>query len=234
MRLASFAVRCERSFRFAASINVRKSTRTKKPTRHAVRSDATSIPSTNGEKKKGRRKLRAMEGEDDDLYTLGNLSQDDQTNGDINCEQIPRFIGQNGLLSQTRRVNETTTMCAFDDDYLLRPTCDPSPADDAPSSEPTDLDTHQIMPDTGIAEPMNFLGGADCEQMLCDIVEAADNDSLFTSLELTRDKPFETSSTLHNNNSIDYNDGIEDISNDGIDPPPSSSSPALSHFQLTT
>jgi hypothetical protein len=62
-------------------------------------------------------------------------------------------------------------------------------------------------------------------------MENNDNESLFTSLDITHDKTIETSS---NNSILNYNDCIEDITNDGIDPPPSSASPSLGHLSLIT
>jgi len=82
----------------------------------SVRSASTvssEIPSVIENKPKQKRKLRAIDAEDDDLYTLGNLSQTEMSIDD--CEQIPRYIGQNGILSQTRKTNETT-ITTFDDD----------------------------------------------------------------------------------------------------------------------
>ncbi|UJR31361.1 hypothetical protein I4U23_018855 [Adineta vaga] len=220
------------------SNNVRKSARTKKSTKYESALSLLSIPSTNGDQKKCRRKLRAMDGEDDDLFTLGNLSQTNHTNGDIDCEQVPRFIGQNGILSQTRKLNETTTLSTFDDDFTMKSQSQKTNIDETLSNHHfNENNTHTIVPDAPVAEPMNILedvSATEREQMYQDVVETDDNDSLFTSLELTRDKTQEPTSAVNNHSIINYNDCIEDISNDGVDPPPSSSSPNLAYFSLTT
>ncbi len=197
-------------------------------TQHQSTSSLTSIKSTNDDKKKGKRKLRAIDAEDDDLFTLGNLSQVNHANGDIDCEQISRYIGQNGILSQTRKNNETTTT---DDDFTIQLQSRKSKRGETILSEhPNDINT---ITESSIVEPMNILedgGSIDEEQIFQEIIENND-ESLFTSLDITRDKTIETNSTLNNNSIINYNDCIEDISNDGIDPPPS---PNLGHFPLTT
>jgi hypothetical protein len=201
-------------------------------TQHQSTSSLTSIKSTNDDKKKGKRKLRAIDAEDDDLFTLGNLSQTNHANGDIDCEQISRYIGQNGILSQTRKINETTT--TTDDDFTIQLQSRKSKRGETLttilSEHPNDINT---ITESSIVEPMNIFedgGSVDEEQIFQEIIGNND-DSLFTSLDITRDKTIETSSTLNNNSIINYNDCIEDISNDGIDPPPS---PKLGHFPLTT
>jgi hypothetical protein len=58
-----------------------------------------------------------------------------------------------------------------------------------------------------------------------------DTESLFASLDIPFDK---TTTILNNNSMMNYNDCIEDISNDGMDPPTSTSSPTIGQFSLTT
>jgi hypothetical protein len=70
--------------------------------------------------------------------------------------------------------------------------------------------------------------------MLENILENHDNESLFTSLEITHDRTIEINSISNNNSGLNYDNCIEDITNDGIDPPPSSSSINLDHIPLTT
>jgi hypothetical protein len=61
-----------------------------------------------------------------------------------------------------------------------------------------------------------------------------DTESLFASLDIPFDKTVETTTILNNNSIMNYNDCIEDISNDGMDPPTSTSSPTIGQFSLTT
>ncbi|CAF0825268.1 unnamed protein product [Adineta steineri] len=217
--------------------NVRKSTRSKKISQHESTSSFISTQSTNGTKTKGKRKLRAIDAEDDDLYTLGNLSQTINGNNDIDCEQISRYIGQNGILSQTRKTNETTiTTTTFEDDFSMKLQ---SKKDEILSTEfnqnsNDDATMTTATSDTSIDNSMNILGGnvttLDEVEVLREVMENNDNESLFTSIN----KTYETNTILNNNSIINYDNCIEDISNDGIDPPPSSSSPSLPHCSVIT
>lgn len=214
---------------------MRKSGRARKIKRFESSSSLISIPSTQSDQQKGRRKLRAKIGEDDDLFTLGNLSQTDHADGELDCEQVPRFIGQNGILSQTRKLNETTTLSTVDDDFTTKSQSQRTIVNetfvDYPSNDPP---THLPPPDASIAEPMNILGDvttAEREQMYKEIIENDDNESLLTSLDRTNEHhPM----TNNNNSLLDYHYCIEDISNDGTDLPPSSSSPSSTHIPLST
>jgi len=99
----------------------------------------------------------------------------------------------------------------------------------------TNLNTTNVeSPLTDAIRLDEYVDQIDEEQMFQDVIENNDNESLFTSLDITHNKTFETSSISNNNSIINYNDCIEDITNDGIDPPPSSSSPNFNHLSLTT
>jgi hypothetical protein len=214
---------------FSLAVNksngIRKSPRSKKPTHPPPTTSVISIQSTNDNKKKTKRKLRAIDAEDDDLYTLGNLSQLENSNDNPDCQQISRYIGQNGLLSQTRKINETT----YDDDFTITLHSRQSNRDKTKISN-TNRDTITIESDQTEGIPIDDdVCPIDEEQIFRDMMENHDPDSLFTSLER-----LETSPILNNNSSLNYDDCIEDITNDGIDPPPSSSSPNFDHLSLST
>ncbi|CAF4089864.1 unnamed protein product, partial [Rotaria sp. Silwood2] len=214
----------------------RKSIRSKKVIEHPSTSSVASTQSVNGNKKSTKRKLRALDAEDDDLYTLGNLSQIDNLNSDTNCEQIPRYIGQNGILSQTRKLNETSIN--VEDDFTIKLRSKKSNqklktklSNDSKISESSIGDSLTIIEDVGRIH----------QEFLKDMSEK-DQESLFDSLNITNDRTFETSSSLNKTSLINYNDCIEDISNDGIDPPPPPpppppeplSSTNMSYLSLTT
>ncbi|CAF2939643.1 unnamed protein product [Rotaria sp. Silwood2] len=214
----------------------RKSIRSKKVIEHPSTSSVASTQSVNGNKKSTKRKLRALDAEDDDLYTLGNLSQIDNLNSDTNCEQIPRYIGQNGILSQTRKLNETSIN--VEDDFTIKLRSKKSNqklktklSNDSKISESSIGDSLTIIEDVGRIH----------QEFLKDMSEK-DQESLFDSLNITNDRTFETSSSLNRTSLINYNDCIEDISNDGIDPPPPPpppppeplSSTNMSYLSLTT
>ncbi|CAF3985522.1 unnamed protein product [Rotaria sp. Silwood1] len=182
-------------------------------------------------KKKTKRKLRAIDAEDDDLYTLGNISQIDTLNDDTNCEQIPRYIGQNGILSQTRKLNDTSMNIVDDDITMKLSTKKSNKNKNKNSSNNTKTKETSICESLTIIEDVGLIHQ---QQNSKDMTEN-DHESLFDSLNITNDRTFDTSSTTINQSSIiNYNDCIEDISNDGIDPPlPTLSSTNISHF-LTT
>ena len=131
------------------------------------------------------------------------------------CEQVSRYLGQNGILSQTRKTNETLTH--YEDDFPIRL-----------NSRHIHMEkrstTTSIEPPVPVDEDIIPL---DDQQML-------ETDSLFASLESTNAKNLETNLISNNNSMLNYDDCIEDITNDGIDPPPSSSSPNFDHLSLTT
>lgn len=163
-----------------------------------------------------------MDGEDDDLYTLGNLSQIENKNGNVDCEQVSRYIGQNGILSQTRRTNETM-MTTYDEDFTIKLTSRQINQEKGNnlSNYSNDLNINSLVTTEAIPidDDINFPND---EQFFPDGI---DNESLFTSL----DKQFDTNSILNNHPLINYDDCIEDITNDGIDPPPSSTTSNLDH-----
>jgi hypothetical protein len=202
-------------------------------------SSLTSTQSTSDDKKKGKRKLRALDAEDDDLYTLGNLSQTDNQNVNNDCDQISRYIGQNGILSQTRKTNETTI--DDNDDFTIKLHSRRSNKTDISPSKffkhPQDGIINTITTESSLIENLTIVedvAAMDEEQNFKDMMENNDNESLLASLNITNDRTLETSnSTLNNDPIMNYDDCIEDISNDGIDLPPSSSSPNLDHSSLT-
>lgn len=179
-----------------------------------------------------------MDAEDDDLFTLGNLSQTDNLNGDINCDQVPRYIGQNGILSQTRKTSES--IINSDDDFPIKltsrqsnkeKTLDEQDEITIENSKPTE--SPSIIDGLGLMED---LGHIDHEPILKNVMENNDNESLFATLNLTHDRTFDTSSTIEKPSVINYNDCIEDISNDAIEPtvPAKLSSANLPRLSLTT
>ena len=191
---------------------MRRSTRTKKLL-HSPQSitDVASTRPKNDEKKKSKRKLRTMDGEDDDLYTLGNLSQTENFDVNDDCDKVPRFLGQNGILSQTRRANETTR----DEDFTIHLHSRKGNQENNKSLNDTSMiETVPIDDDDDDIVPLED------QQMLDQILENHDNESLFTSLEITHDKTIGISSVSNNNSGLNYDDCIEDITNDGVDPPP--------------
>ncbi|CAF1241483.1 unnamed protein product [Rotaria sp. Silwood1] len=214
-----------------SSKHKQKSTRSKKFNEHPSTSSIASIQLNNDNKKKTKRKLRAIDAEDDDLYTLGNISQIDTLNDDTNCEQIPRYIGQNGILSQTRKLNDTSMNIVDDDITMKLSTKKSNKNKNKNSSNNTKTKETSICESLTIIEDVGLIHQ---QQNSKDMTEN-DHESLFDSLNITNDRTFDTSSTTINQSSIiNYNDCIEDISNDGIDPPlPTLSSTNISHF-LTT
>ena len=182
--------------------------RTPKSNNKLQHPSTSSINSTQS-KTKGKRKLRAIDAEDDDLYTLGNLPAIDAQTDQNDCEQISRFIGQNGILSQTRKVHEPvdpdwTMVCdsrqatstysktCDEQDPLSTPT--PSPEDLPVVTNGNHLDEEETLQSNGHGSPS------------------------FDFLNDVPDKPVETNSIVNNNSMMNYADCIEDISNDGMDP----------------
>lgn len=215
--------------------------RSKKLIEHPSTSSFASNQSINDGKKKGKRKLRAIDAEDDDLYTLGHLSKANNLNDNIDCERIPRYIGQNGILSQTRKINETITKI-IEDDFII-------------NFESNQSNTEQVL-NTNLSEYSNDISSNlnttksstvhtltivedDTptnvkQQRLPNVIDTNDNESLFASLNITHDNTFETISSSVNQPYINYDDGIEDISNDGVDPSHSPSSNPTTHISLKT
>ena len=72
------------------------------------------------------------------------------------------------------------------------------------------------------------VGSIDDEHSFQEFTLNNDHESLFASLDVPFDKTVETNPILNNNSIINYNDCIEDISNDGIEP--STSSPNVGQF----
>ena len=175
-----------------ATIAVRKSGRARKIKKFESSPSLKSIPSIHSDQQKSRRKLRAKIGEDDDLFTLGNLSQTDHADGELDCEQVPRFIGQNGILSQTRKLNETTTQSTIDDDFTIISQSQETIVNETfVNYSSNDPPIHPTLPDASVAEPMNILGDvtvAEREQMYQEIIENDDIESLLTSLNRTNDR----------------------------------------------
>jgi hypothetical protein len=205
------------------SNDARRSTRTKKLLHPPSVTAVESIQPKNDEKKKNKRKLRALDGEEDDLYILGNLSQTENSNVNNDCDHVSRYLGQNGIISQTRKINETTTR---DDDFTIQL-----------NSRQINQEKNKSLNNTTMIETVSIDDDSvplEDQQMFEHVLDNHDNESLFTSLEITHDKTIEISSISNNNSGLNYDDCIEDITNDGIDPPPSSSSPNLDHISLST
>ncbi|CAF1137521.1 unnamed protein product [Rotaria sordida] len=221
-----------------------KTIRSKTIVEHPSTSSIASTQSVNNNNnnnnnKKKKRKLRAMDGEDDDLCTLGNLSQTDVINGgDTECEQVSRYIGQNGILSQTRKINETTIN--IENDKTIKQSKKSKKKKKLTKKSSNHSNDHSVNTKSNESSPCEILtfiediGQIHHEEILQDITEN-DQQSLFDSLNITPDRTYETNSTLNINSFINYTDCIEDISNDAVDLPSTTlSSNSLSHVTLTT
>lgn len=191
------------------STRPRRTPKSKDQLQHFSTSSITSTQSKADAKTKGKRKLRALDAEDDDLYTLGNLPALHALTDLNDCEQISRFIGQNGILSQTRKINDTV-------DHDCRMVGDPQQALSKyakASDELEPLSTPTPSPET---LPV-VTNGSHLEED-----EALENNghgsTSFAFLNNVSDKPLGTASVVNNKSTIDYADCIEDISNDGMDP----------------
>ena len=207
--------------------NIRRSTR---PRKLVQPSSLPPVPSSDEKKKpRERKKLRAMDAEDDDLVILGNLNQTDNFNGQNGCEHVSRYLGQNGILSQTRKNNETTY---YSDDFPLQL-----------SSRQSKKKISNGTPNIEFNPPPPHVGNIssiEAEAIIDNIFENPENDSLFAALEMTNENPSEPSSKRNDHPPIDYTDCIEDISDDELNPPPppppppSSSSPNINQLPVIT
>ncbi|CAF3547502.1 unnamed protein product [Rotaria socialis] len=205
-------------------------------------SSLTSTQSLNNDKKKSKRKLRAIDAEDDDLITVGNLFRANSLNGEIGCEPISRFMGQNGLLSQTRKTSET--MMNNEDDSTFKLQMPQTSNDDIVIPLNPIKNIKNTTESFSFMEILNHIEdqtSINHEPVLNHVIENNDNESLFATLNLTRDSTFDSNSTIDKAQNINYSDCIEDISNDGIDPPPPPPPPTttlsptnLSHLSVTT
>ncbi|CAM4949592.1 unnamed protein product [Rotaria socialis] len=205
-------------------------------------SSLTSTQSLNNDKKKSKRKLRAIDAEDDDLITVGNLFRANSLNGEIGCEPISRFMGQNGLLSQTRKTSET--MMNNEDDSTFKLQMPQTSNDDIVIPLNPIKNIKNTTESFSFMEILNHIEdqtSINHEPVLNHVIENNDNESLFATINLTRDNTFDSNSTIDKAQNINYSDCIEDISNDGIDPPPPPPPPTttlsptnLSHLSVTT
>ena len=210
---------------FLVAVMPSRPTRSKKSALLNAPASTTSILSTlstTDEKKKTKKKLRAIDAEDDDLFTLGNLSQMDHQPTVDDCGPISRHIGQNGILSQTRRLQDTMTTTPNDDNDF-----------------PITLHSRQTLSEEFSTDPMInpsddvFLNPMDGESSLGDALMIGDDpeaingerflenqdadETLFKALDMLCEKSDETSPHKNHHSGVSYTDCIEDISNDGID-----------------
>ncbi len=210
------------------SNGLRKSTRSKKLIQPRATVPVSNPSPIKTNKTKAKRKLRTLDGEDDDLITLGNLSQGNDTNGHVDCEKISRFIGQHGILSQSRRINDTT-VTSFDDDFTIQLHSRKMNENKSKFSN----DTNPIIIQSSVSLD-DDVGPLNDDQMFEDVLENNDTESLFSSFDLPPEKTPESASIVNSHSILNYTDCIEDISNDEIYPPPSSSSPNIDHVSLST
>ena len=159
---------------------------------HNSTSSIISIQSNGTEaKKKTKRKLRALDAEDDDLCTIANLSDIDRNLPTDECAPISRHIGQTGILSQTRKLQETT----LNNEEMAEP--NPMENEFTASS----IVTHDTIVDFH-------------EET---VTQATNADSFCTSLHLTSDNLIESQSDIEKQGTLTYLEDIQDISNDGFD-----------------
>lgn len=201
--------------------NIRRSTRPRKLVQPSL---LPPVPSVDEKKKpRERKKLRAIDAEDDDLVILGNLNQTDNSNGQNGCEHVSRYLGQNGILSQTRKNNETTY---YSDDFPLQ-----LPSRQSKKKISNGTSNIESNPPPSHVENISHM---EAETIIDNIFENPENDSLFAALEMTNENPSEPSSKCNDHPPMDYTDCIEDISDDELNPPPSSSSPKINQLPVIT
>lgn len=165
------------SFRSARRSKKRNSPKKVKPAADVPIISSSSSIILSDQTKKSRRKLRAIDGEDDDLSTLANLSviETEQINDD--CAPIARHIGQNGILSQTRKFQNHLNI---------------------------EQEIERIT--------VTNVNAANLEQI--SIFTTLDEESLFSSLDLTHDKTLHFDLMNDSINPFNYTSQIEDISQD--------------------
>ena len=166
---------------------------------------------------------------------MGNLAKTDNSTYNKDCEQIPRYIGQHGILSQTRKTNETTTV--LNDDNTISLQLRQSTEDQTVEARPSEYSN-------GVDININIVEAVTIPEDVCpandelpssqNITKTNDNGLLSASLNITHDKTFETSSTVENKSMPDYNDNIEDTSNDDIASSPLSRLSHSTHSPLAT
>lgn len=180
------------------------------------------MPSTNNKKNKERKKLRAIDAEDDDLIILGNRDQPENSNGQEDCEQISRYLGQHGLLSQSKKNNNTID---HTEDFPLT-----LPSRQSKTNASDELSNINSSP----PHLVDNLDSIEDETIFDPTLENHDPDSLFTTLAMTNEITIETAAKVNETFSSKYPEGIEDISNDELGPPPTSSSPNINHLPVIT
>lgn len=208
--------------------NIRRSTRTRKLVQPP--SFPSAVPSIDEKKKptRERKKLRAIDAEDDDLVILGNLNQTDNFNEQNGCEHVSRYLGQNGILSQTRKTNETIN---YSDDFPLQLSSRQSKKKISNGTANIEIDPPPV------SLEVENISATEAETIIENIFANPDNDSLFAALDMANENPPEPSSKCNEHPVNNYADGIEDISDDELNPPPppaSSSSPNINQYPVIT
>jgi hypothetical protein len=129
-------------------------------------------------------------------------------------------MGQNGILSQTRKISETISHIhddasitsnnyEFDNDKRI----DDKHVDASDCAELPMMDLTLV----NLSSNIDDRDRTSCEQTLSTVIETIDNTYLFTPLNIVHQKTCETAGIVNKHVSLDYADCIEDISNDGND-----------------
>jgi hypothetical protein len=183
-----------------------------------------------------------------DKNTHENPSSSSSDNSPIKRKFHRLVDDENNVLCKTHKDNETTTSSTSDDDYNIKIRRGKLPLNKTNEESPIKLRRHiatsnnhinktnnviinynssTIINDPSLEDSLSIVDDLvpmDEDQMLKDVIENNDNESIFASLDITHEKITETNSNDDVDNIINekttetnYNDDIEDISHDGID-----------------